>query len=138
MNFRYRMWKQNQSDPHLAKKKQCQRNKMLYARTPLPSRAVRAIYGSENQPLIFQRRQLRPRFTTLLSVAATLVLLWWYTKKSSPSNKNGDWPNCNCPKNYKPVCSKTGVTYANECVLECAKENLAYQGECQRASPSGS
>ncbi|GAB6027942.1 hypothetical protein CHUAL_002151 [Chamberlinius hualienensis] len=41
-------------------------------------------------------------------------------------------PNCNCPKIYAPVCSITGKTYGNNCLLRCAGEGAgeACKGPC--------
>ena len=38
---------------------------------------------------------------------------------------------CNCPKEYKPVCSTESITFDNECLLECAQKQKRIQGECR-------
>lgn len=36
---------------------------------------------------------------------------------------------CTCTDRYNPVCSADGITYANECQLNCEGDTLVYRGE---------
>lgn len=35
-----------------------------------------------------------------------------------------DRPYCICTRDYSPVCGNNGVTYANKCEFQCAKDRL--------------
>lgn len=38
---------------------------------------------------------------------------------------------CQCETNYDPVCSTQGITYDNQCQLDCARDVKALNGECE-------
>ena len=38
---------------------------------------------------------------------------------------------CQCKTDYDPVCSTQGITYDNQCQLECARDVKALNGECE-------
>lgn len=40
--------------------------------------------------------------------------------------------DCN---SFKPVCGNNGVTYANNCKVQEAKADIAYNGPCNGAAP---
>ena len=39
--------------------------------------------------------------------------------------------NCECPRNYDPVCGAGEVEYANACIADCSGAVIIYQGRCQ-------
>ncbi|MBW1871748.1 MAG: hypothetical protein JRJ19_06770 [Deltaproteobacteria bacterium] len=39
---------------------------------------------------------------------------------------------CQCNDPYDPLCGVDGLTYANQCEIECAGVQLDYQGECEQ------
>ncbi|CAG4956275.1 unnamed protein product [Parnassius apollo] len=41
-------------------------------------------------------------------------------------------PSCTCTRNYKPVCASNGVTFGNECLMQCSGTHLTVQayGPC--------
>lgn len=52
---------------------------------------------------------------------------------------HGEEYDCNCTREYTPICASNGVTYANACSFHCAKVEILdletlYDGECEEES----
>jgi len=39
---------------------------------------------------------------------------------------------CNCPKEFNPVCSTSGVTFKNSCDAKCQGFNVKHFGSCKK------
>ncbi len=52
---------------------------------------------------------------------------------TAPQENQTEQPTI-CTLEYMPYCGVDGITYGNKCMIDAAKVEIAYQGECQQAN----
>ncbi|PHJ24122.1 kazal-type serine protease inhibitor domain-containing protein [Cystoisospora suis] len=70
-------------------------------------------------------------FSKLLFTVALLGAAAGLGTEASEEGKPTTKPDCICTKNYEPVCSTSGTTHSNECMLQCAGEEKEHDGPCR-------
>lgn len=53
--------------------------------------------------------------------------------QTAPQENQTEQPTI-CTLEYMPYCGVDGITYGNKCMIDAAKVEIAYQGECQQAN----
>jgi hypothetical protein len=51
--------------------------------------------------------------------------------EAAPAEGDAAAADCNCTKDYQPVCGDNNVTYPNACMAQCAKVASFKEGACQ-------
>ncbi|RZF39615.1 hypothetical protein LSTR_LSTR001136 [Laodelphax striatellus] len=77
---------------------------------------------------------MKMKSVTLLILAAVLISLLYEAESKpvdDPDSIQG--PMCDCPYSIMPVCASNNKTYANDCEMRCASQDLTmeHEGICQ-------
>ena len=68
---------------------------------------------------------------SLLTILVLLILNVTFTKCKKEKCKENIDSNCNCTKQYDPVCGCNDKTYGNSCEAECSGITNYKKGACK-------
>jgi hypothetical protein len=71
----------------------------------------------------------------ILTILAIFLVACAPQSNQPQPNETQEQPTI-CTLEYMPYCGVDGITYGNKCMIDAAKVEIAYQGECKSETPA--